>query len=97
MFSRRQAADSVHNPFSRESARFVDRQALNHFSQCGAARERGRTTVSEKPRSFDVTLANSQTQAQAIATDGIGFFSNGVRARQFACVTRMRDVILELF
>ena len=96
MFARRQTLDGIHYSVSRQSARLFDCHPFDQFRQCRPACQSRRTAVRKKPRGFDATIANAQTQAQAIAADGICFFSDGVSVVQLTRVARIREMLSKL-
>ena len=92
MLSRRQASDSPYDLISRQSARLFDGLPFDQFRQRRPARQSRRTAIRKKPRGFNATIANAQTQAQAIATDGIGLFGDSVSVVQLTAAARICQV-----
>jgi predicted oxidoreductase (fatty acid repression mutant protein) len=97
VFARRQTTERVGNFFPGQLDRICDFHSFDHFSEHGTAGERGRTTISQETRGFDATVAKPQAQTQTIAADRVRLFRDRVRIRQFAGVTRIRQMIFESF
>ena len=90
-----QTANRFDDFLSRQLHRIFYRHSFDHFREGRAARQRGRAAVSEKARNFNAAVPNAQTNTETIAADGVCFVGDGICVRQFACVARICDVILE--
>ena len=93
----RKTTDGFRDCILGQILRVIDRQALNHFSDCRTARERRRAAVSEKTSGFNPSVIDSKTQSQPIAADRICFLDDDIGVGKFSRIARMSDVILEDF
>lgn len=95
LLTRRQAVESACDLLLSQTQGIRNRHPFYHLRKHGAAGERRRTTVSEKPRGFDAAIAKEQTEPQAITADRVHLFTNGICIREFANVSRVGYVVFE--
>ena len=95
VFARGQATDGREQIGASQFLRFCCRPSDNQLSQHRTADERRRTAVREIPRGFDSIVVHDQREPEPIAANGIGLFGDGGSFRQFAGVTRMREMFFE--
>src|SRR5260370_25906510 len=95
MFSCRQAVESIGNFFPSQFHRVFQGQSLDLLRDYRTAGERRWTTIGEEPHGMDATVANSQTQPQTVAADGVRFLCDRVCIRKFAGIARVREVVFE--
>src|SRR5215471_15058110 len=95
LFSTGQSVNRIQNVLPRQLLCLSHAFSLKHLSQCRCAHKSGRTTISEKAGGFNAAVFDAQAQAQAITTDGIGFFADRILVRQFTSVTRVGQMIFE--
>jgi hypothetical protein len=90
-----QAAYRIQNVSPCKVRRIIDYFPFDHLRQRRSADKSWRAAISQESRRLDPSIANAQTQAQAIAANGICLFGDRVPIREFSGVPRIGEMIFE--
>ncbi len=92
-----QAAQSLHQFFPSQQARFGNASSGDQFGQFRGAGHGGDASLGEKPYFLDAAVPYAGCELENIAAGGVLNLGRGVRIRHFARVTRVFEVIEDLW